>query len=95
MLPFVPKSYWHAQMGAPGNPATRTYDYKRHGTTSLFAALDPRYSIHFTPTSTSWLNPVERCVEGPRRIELGFSPEGTGQKLVLRTIDAAASRFKS
>ncbi len=24
----------------PGNPATRTHDYKRHGTTSLFAALD-------------------------------------------------------
>jgi len=25
---------------SPGNPVTRTYDYKRHGTTSLFAALD-------------------------------------------------------
>lgn len=25
---------------APGNPATRTHDYKRHGATSLFAALD-------------------------------------------------------
>ena len=25
---------------SPGNPATRTHDYKRHGTTSLFAALD-------------------------------------------------------
>ncbi|MBX6543725.1 IS630-like element ISPsy1 family transposase, partial [Pseudomonas syringae pv. tomato] len=103
---------------APGNPATRTHDYKRHGTTSLFAALDvatgevigrlkrqhrsveflsflkevdaslpadvpihlimdnyathktdkvkawlaahPRYSIHFTPTSASWMNLVER-----------------------------------
>lgn len=103
---------------SPGNPATRTHDYKRHGTTSLFAALDvatgevigrlkrqhrsteflaflkeidasvpddmpihlildnyathktdkvrawlaarPRYNIHFTPTSASWLNLVER-----------------------------------
>ncbi|SOQ05619.1 putative transposase [Pseudomonas syringae pv. persicae] len=103
---------------APGNSATRTHDYKRHGTTSLFAALDvatgevigrlkrqhrsveflsflkevdaslpadvpihlimdnyathktdkvkawlaahPRYSIHFTPTSASWMNLVER-----------------------------------
>ncbi len=103
---------------APGNPATRTHDYKRHGTTSLFAALDvatgevigrlkrqhrsieflsflkevdasvpadvpihlimdnyathktdkvkawlaarPRYSIHFTLTSASWMNLVER-----------------------------------
>jgi len=25
---------------SPGNPATRTHDYKRHGTTSLSAALD-------------------------------------------------------
>ncbi len=103
---------------APGNPVTRTHDYKRHGTTSLFAALDiatgevigrlkrrhrsteflaflkevdanvpedmpvhlvmdnyathktdkvkawlaahPRYQVHFTPTSASWLNLVER-----------------------------------
>lgn len=31
------------QPGLPltfGKPATRTHDYKRHGTTSLFAALD-------------------------------------------------------
>lgn len=109
------------QPGLPltyGEPATRTHDYKRHGTTSLFAALDvatgkvigqlkrrhrsaeflqfltlvdasvpadqevhlimdnygthktdavrawfaarPRYQVHFTPTSASWLNLVER-----------------------------------
>lgn len=109
------------QPGLPltfGKPATRTHDYKRHGTTSLFAALDvatgkvigqlkrrhrsaeflqflkaidaavptdqdihlimdnygthktdkvrtwfaahPRYHVHFTPTSASWLNLVER-----------------------------------
>lgn len=102
----------------PGLPARRTHDYIRHGTTSLFAALDvatgkvigqchrrhrhqeflkflerldaqlpptgevhiimdnygthkalkvmrwfvrhPRYHLHFTPTSASWLNQVER-----------------------------------
>lgn len=102
----------------PGIPARRTHDYIRHGTTSLFAALDvatgkvigqchrrqrhqeflkflarvdaqlpangevhvimdnygthkapkvvrwfvrhPRYHLHFTPTSASWLNQVER-----------------------------------
>ena len=102
----------------PGLPARRTHDYVRHGTTSLFAALDvkagtvigacharhraqefrqflqrinaavppdldihlildnyathktpaiqrwllrhPRYHLHFTPTSASWLNLVER-----------------------------------
>lgn len=102
----------------PGRPERRTHDYHRHGTTSLFAALDiatgkvigqchrqhrhqeflrflerierevpadldihlvldnygthkapkvqqwfvkhPRYHLHFTPTSASWLNQVER-----------------------------------
>jgi len=101
----------------PGQPERRTHDYTRHGTTSLFAALDiatgkviaechqrhrarefrqflntieaavpaaldihlvldnygthkaptvkrwlaqhPRYHLHFTPTSSSWLNQVE------------------------------------
>ena len=104
---------------APGQPERRTHDYVRHGTTTLFAALDvktgtvigechaapsrrssfarfldtidaavppeldvhlildnyathktaairrwlakrPRYHVHFTPTSASWLNLVER-----------------------------------
>lgn len=102
----------------PGQVARRTHDYKRHGTTSLFAALDiatgriigkcyprhratefrkfldeieanvpkdldvhlvmdnyathktalirnwlvkrPRWHVHLTPTSSSWLNQVER-----------------------------------
>ena len=102
----------------PGQVERRTHDYKRHGTTSLFAALNtrtgvvlgktfhrhraqefrqfldliehnvpaqldvhlildnssthktaaiqrwflkrPRYHLHFTPTSSSWLNMVER-----------------------------------
>jgi transposase len=102
----------------PGQIERRTHDYERHGTTSLFAALDvrtgkvigechprhrareflrflntiddavpdhldvhlvldnlsthktpavkrwllrrPRYHVHFTPTSSSWINQVER-----------------------------------
>lgn len=102
----------------PGLPERQTHDYQRHGTTTLFAALDvaagkvighcqprhrhqefirflekvdaatdsdwavhlildnygthkhpgvktwfaahPRYHLHFTPTSASWLNQVER-----------------------------------
>jgi len=102
----------------PGLPEPQTHDYERHGTTTLFAALDvaagkvighcqprhrhqeflrflervdkatdsglavhlildnygthkhpevkkwfadhPRYHVHFTPTSASWLNQVER-----------------------------------
>jgi transposase len=103
---------------APGIPERRTHDYERHGTTTLFAALDiatgrvigevhrrhraseflqflrtieanvppeldvhlvmdnygthktaaikgwfarhPRFQVHFTPTSASWINQVER-----------------------------------
>lgn len=103
---------------APGVPTRQSHDYKRHGVTSLFAAMDvasgvtisscyrrhrhqeflrflndidaslptgfdvhlvmdnygthkvskvqkwlarhPRYQVHFTPTSASWLNLVER-----------------------------------
>jgi transposase len=67
------------QPGLPlkkGRCGTMTHDYKRHGTTTLFAALDgvtgtvigqcmPRHRhqrchMHFTPTSASWLNQVER-----------------------------------
>src|SRR5205807_1592178 len=102
----------------PGLPARQTHDYKRHGTTTLFAAMNvlegtiisecqprhrhqeflrfldridqsvnpaleihlvldnygthkhpavkkwlserPRYHVHFTPTSSSWLNQIER-----------------------------------
>ena len=115
----------------PGLPEQRTHDYERHGTTSLFAALDvatgkvigechrrhrhqeflkfldlvdsripkegevhlvmdnygthktpqvirwfarhPRYHIHFTPTSGSWLNQVERWFAAltDRRIRRG------------------------
>jgi hypothetical protein len=38
-----------------------TYDYKRHGTTTLFAALDVIEGkvFHFTPKSYSSLNAVE------------------------------------
>jgi transposase len=108
--PFLPMK--------PGQPERGTHDYQRHGTTSLFAALDvatgrvighcharhrqqefirfldkiensvplnldihlvldnyathktpkviawfrkhPRYHLHFTPTSASWLNQIER-----------------------------------
>jgi transposase len=64
------------QPGLPpkeGRPATATHDYERHGTTTLFAALNvldgtvlgrcmqrhPRWTFHFVPTSCSWLNAVE------------------------------------
>jgi transposase len=116
----------------PGQPARRSHDYTRHGTTSLFAALDiatgrvigkcyprhragefrkfldeieaavppdldvhlvmdnyathktelirrwfarrPRWHVHLTPTSSSWLNQVERffAVLTERQIRRGI-----------------------
>jgi hypothetical protein len=72
-----------SQPGLPlgqGHFRTVTHDYYRHGTVTLFAALDylsgkvisqvaprhrwlerhPRFQLHFTPTSASWMNVVER-----------------------------------
>jgi transposase len=59
----------------PGRAASWSHDYRRHGTTTLFAVLEiatgtvtaackPRHRhqelhAHFTPTSASWLNLVE------------------------------------
>jgi transposase len=117
----------------PGQPGRRTHDYRRHGTTDLFAALDvkagtvigrcqgrhrstefrafldtveasvppeleihvvldnaathktrivhdwlvkrPRFQLHFTPTSASWLNLVECwfALLSRRRLERGVS----------------------
>ena len=59
------------QPGLPlkkGRCGTMTYDYKRNGTTTLFAAIElldwlnkhPRFVLHFVPTSCSWLNLIER-----------------------------------
>ena len=111
----------------PGQPARRSHDYKRHGVTSLFAALDiatgriigkcygrhrakefrkfldeieaavpddldvhlvmdnyathktplirnwfakrPRWHVHLTPTSSSWLNQVETFLRAHHRAQ--------------------------
>jgi len=55
---------------APGVPARQSHDYRRHGVISYgthkvskvksWLARHPRYQVHFTPTSGSWLNLVER-----------------------------------
>ncbi len=135
------------QPGLPmkrGRCGTRTHDYKRHGTTSLFAALDvlegtiigncyerhrhqeflkflrrldrefpktkplhlildnygthkhpnvktwldkhPRFHLHFTPTSSSWLNLIERWFGQltEKQLRRGVF---TSVKDLIRTID--------
>jgi transposase len=47
-------------------PARMTHDYVRNGTTHKTPAIHqwllrhPRFYLHFTPTSSSWMNQVER-----------------------------------
>jgi transposase len=125
----------------PGTPERRTHDYVRHGTTSLFAALDmatgkvigslhrrhratefkkflqrideevpahldvhlildnysthktpeiqrwllrhPRFHLHFTPTSGSWLNMVERWFS-----ELATKKIKRGSHVSVRALEA-------
>ncbi len=52
----------------PGLAERRSHDYVRHGTSTLFAALEivrarlavhPRVKVHFTPTHASWMHLVE------------------------------------
>src|SRR6266702_4884838 len=130
----------------PGQAERRTHDYQRHGTTSLFAALDiatgsvigkcwprhraiefhkflqhidravpddlavhlvldnyathktkeirkwflrhPRYTLHFTPTHSSWLNQVERwfALLSQRQIK-------RGSHYSVRELEAAIAEF--
>ena len=133
----------------PGQVERRTHDYKRHGTTSLFAALDvkagtiigkcmtrhraqefrrfldtveknvpvnldihvvmdnasshktqairnwfakrPRWHQHFTPTSSSWLNQVERffALLAEKQIKRGAH---TSVKDLIKSIEAFIAR---
>jgi transposase len=85
---------------APGRrPDRRTHDYRRHGTTTRFAALEvttgqltdvchPRVRLHFTPTYASWLNLVEVFCSTLERQALRRGDFGTVEELV-----AAIGRF--
>ena len=44
----------------PGQAERRTHDYRRHGTISLFAALNAATGTVITNTYGSWINQVER-----------------------------------
>lgn len=130
----------------PGQPERRTHDYKRHGTLSLFAALDiatgkvigrcyqrhrsqeflkflreidahvpdgldlqlvmdnyathktkpvrnflarrPRWHVHLTPTSASWINQVERFFA-----DLTAKQIRRGVHRSTRDLEAAISRY--
>ena len=69
------------QPGLPlkkGRAATMTHDYKRHGTTTLFAALDVKSGLvigecmprHRAKEFLSFLRRIDRAVKKPRDIHL-------------------------
>lgn len=136
----------------PGQVARRTHDYKRHGTLSLYAALDiatgkvidkvtkqhraaeflefldlidrrttsarevhlildnssthktsaimswlaerPRFRLHFTPTSASWLNAVETwfSVLERRAVRRGIFTSVADLRVAIRTFVSAHNR---
>ena len=135
----------------PGQPALRSHNYTRHGTTSLFAALDvatgrisiigecyprhraaefrrfldrievnvprnldvhlimdnyathktklvrdwlakrPRWHVHLTPTSSSWLNQIERFFAAPAANAPRF---GETEKQLRRSIHRSVSELR-
>lgn len=69
------------QPGLPlkkGRAATMTHDYKRHGTTTLFAALDVKSGMvigeclprHRAKEFLKFLRRIDRAVPGPREVHL-------------------------
>jgi len=146
---------------APGHCATETHDYKRHGTTTLFAAMNmgsgevvytfhprhrheewiqflgmieertppdkqihliidnysahkhaavrqwlyehPRFHVHYTPTSGSWLNQVERlfsevtekCLRRRPAETVPALEQGIGQYLDKRNENPKPFRWKA
>ena len=78
------------QPGLPlkkGRAATMTHDYKRHGTTTLFAALDVKSGLvigecmprHRAKEFLSFLRRIDRAVKKPRDIHLVLDREKTDQ----------------
>ena len=86
----------------PGIPERRTHDYKRHGTTSLFAALDVAtgfvigkcYRRHRAREFLDFLKEIDRCVpEGldiPRRHGQLRHPQDGGSESLAGTAAALA-----
>ena len=69
------------QPGLPikkGRAATMTHDYKRHGTTTLFAALDVKSGLvigdcmprHRAKEVLKFLRQIDRTVQGKRDVHL-------------------------
>ena len=93
------------QPGLPlkkGRAATMTHDYKRHGTTTLFAALDVKSGIvigecqprHRAKEFIRFLKRIDRCVQKHLDIHLVIDNYGTHKTPEVKAWLAKHRRFK-
>src|SRR5713226_7832897 len=85
----------------PGQIERRTHDYKRHGTTSLFAALDTRTGQiigqtqrrHRSKEFRNFLDTIERNVPAELEVHLVLDNYGTHKTELIRNWLAKRPRF--
>lgn len=85
----------------PGQIQRRTHDYKRHGTTSLFAALDTRTGQiigqtqrrHRSKEFRNFLDTIERNVPAELEVHLVLDNYGTHKTKLIRNWLAKRPRF--
>jgi transposase len=93
------------QPGLPlkrGRAATMTHDYKRHGTTTLFAALDVKSGLvigechprHRAKEFIRFLKRIDRCVKKHLDVHLVLDNYGTHKTPEVKAWLAKHSRFK-
>jgi transposase len=85
----------------PGQIERRTHDYKRHGTTSLFAALDVKtgqvigecHRRHRSAEFRTFLDTIDLAVPRPLEVHLILDNYGTHKTAVIRNWLAKRPRF--
>jgi transposase len=85
----------------PGQVERRTHDYKRHGTTSLFAALDVKtgkvigefHRRHRTAEFRRFLDTIDQAVPSRLDVHLVMDNYGTHKTAVIRNWLAKRPRF--
>ena len=93
------------QPGLPlkkGRAATMTHDYKRHGTTTLFAALDVKSGLvigecqprHRAREFIRFLKRIDRCVQKHLDVHLVLDNYGTHKTPAVKAWLAKHRRFK-
>src|SRR5215475_453900 len=85
----------------PGQAERRSYDYKRHGTTSLFAALDVKtgavigecHRRHRSAEFRKFLDTIEQSVPASLDVHLIMDNYGTHKTVTIRSWLAKRPRF--